>query len=216
MQFAALIKKFLPIAQFQPMTAISAGKSAAVELIKPPEASIQSSNIVELPVGHPGFSTIDPPHFGQSDSSPEPVTAGPQSAITGLKDAPELLKFFAQPYFNFGRHHGSKYRSDEALDSGLNDLIGGFQSILADLIERRQTLDNRIQIEILGLENYSESVTNQLRLRSEQLQTEIANLRNQTDLSEQHKGWIIAPLNEYRLGFDRGVREALAFDLLKI
>ena len=36
----------------------------------------------------------------------------------------------------------------------------------------------------------------------------------QTALAEQRKGWVLDVLNRYQLGFDRGVREALDFELL--
>ena len=28
-------------------------------------------------------------------------------------------------------------------------------------------------------------------------------------LSEERKGWVLSALNEYRIGFDRGLREAI-------
>jgi hypothetical protein len=136
--------------------------------------------------------------------------------LKGLKDAPEMEAFFSQPFFNFGRYHGSRHRSHEALTAGLNDLTSGLQNLLSDLIERRQVLDNRIQLEILGVETVSESLAKQLRLRSEQLKGEVANLRSQIELADQRKGWVLAALNQYQLGFDRGVREAVAFELLKV
>jgi hypothetical protein len=33
-------------------------------------------------------------------------------------------------------------------------------------------------------------------------------------LAEQRKGWVLDALNRYRLGFDRGVRDALEYELL--
>ena len=53
-----------------------------------------------------------------------------------------------------------------------------------------------------------------LRLACEQAQREIAVLKEQHALAEQRKGWVLDALNRYQLGFDRGVREALDFELL--
>ena len=39
-------------------------------------------------------------------------------------------------------------------------------------------------------------------------------LRAFVALAEQRKGWVLDALNRYQLGFDRGVREALDFELL--
>jgi hypothetical protein len=216
MNVSNLLRKFLPIAYLQPLTTTLVEKVGANEQITQVVPTTSPSNVVSLSTGQPDFPGFDSSNSGYLEPQPDKVTDEPKYLSGGLKDDPELLKFFAQTYFNFGRYHGCRYRSREALTAGLNDVISAFQNILADLIERRQVLDNRIQIEILNMETVSESMTKQLHLRSEQLKTEVANLRKQSEMSEQHKGWVLAPLNEYRLGFDRGVREALAFDLLKV
>ena len=42
----------------------------------------------------------------------------------------------------------------------------------------------------------------------------VADKAERIELAAQRKGWVLDALNRYRLGFDRGVREALDFELL--
>jgi hypothetical protein len=39
-------------------------------------------------------------------------------------------------------------------------------------------------------------------------------LKEQLKLSIERKGWILAALNEFRIGFDRGLRDAVDAELL--
>lgn len=215
MSFANLLRKLLPTkATLLPL-------QSSLPQDVPGESSeallgTTASNVVSLPVAEQSFNIPAELPTGHPLSEHQALSEMRPVGFKGLKDAPELGAFFAQPFFNFGRYHGSRHRSSEALTAGLNDLVSGLQNLLSDLIERRQVLDNSIQLEILGVETVSELLAKQLRLRSEQVKGEVANLRDQIELADQRKGWVLAALNQYQLGFDRGVREAVSFELLKI
>ena len=129
-------------------------------------------------------------------------------------NAPELEAFFKMNQFGFGRHHGTRYRSLEALDRGLDAVIAEFQHILAGLAERRQAKIDRLQLAGQEVATLSVSMAGQLNLALEQTRRELDALREQMALAEQRKGWVLDALNRYRLGFDRGVRDALEYELL--
>lgn len=142
---------------------------------------------------------------------------GPQSRparFTGLMNAPELEAFFEANQFGFGRHHGSRYRSLEALNTGLEAVIAEFQHIVAELAERRHAKIDRLQLARQEVAELSPTMAGQLELAIEQTRREFDVLSEQVALAAQRKGWVLDALNRYRLGFDRGVREALDYELL--
>ena len=85
---------------------------------------------------------------------------------------------------------------------------------MIDLVERRQTKHDRLKREVLKVEGLAGSIAAELNLACEHLEREMTTLRQQSDLAEQRKGWILDAINRYQSGFDRGVREALEFELL--
>lgn len=166
-----------------------------------------SATVIPL---RPGTSAFDAPSTQDfSDAAPQPG-----ARITGLMNAPELEAFFAVNQFGFGRHHGSHYRTLEAMERGLDALVAQFQNIVAEMAERRQAKADKLQITRHDIATLSDPMAARLELACTQLQREIAVLREQFALAEQRRGWVLDALNRYRLGFDRGVREALDFDLL--
>jgi hypothetical protein len=153
--------------------------------------------------------------LSETPLSGEFVKAPPQpQRVRGVMNSPELEAFFRSNQFGFGRHHGSQYRTQEALDRGLLTVVTGFQNIVADLAERRQARMAKLQQTQQEVATLSPAMAEKLRLACEQKQREIDVLTEQRALAEQRKGWVLDALNRYQLGFDRGVREALDFELL--
>ena len=60
----------------------------------------------------------------------------------------------------------------------------------------------------------SSSLKNQLELKRDKFLSELSLLEEQMSLSEERKGWVLSALNEYRIGFDRGLREAIEAEIL--
>jgi hypothetical protein len=51
-------------------------------------------------------------------------------------------------------------------------------------------------------------------LRREKYNRDLLTLKDQWNLAEEQKGWVLSALNEYRIGFDRGLREAIDAEIL--
>ena len=134
--------------------------------------------------------------------------------VKGLMNASELEAFFKTNQFGFGRHHGSHYRTHEAMDRGLLAVVTSFQNIVSDLAERRQARVDKLQQSRQEVATLSPTMADTLRIACDQAQREIAVLNEQHVLAEHRKGWVLDALNRYQLGFDRGVRDAIDFELL--
>ncbi len=153
--------------------------------------------------------------LGDMPALEEPEKASPErQRVKGLMNAPELECFFKTNQFGFGRHHGGHYRTAEAMERGLDALVAEFQNIVAEMVERRQAKLDRLQLARQDVATLSGALAQRLDLAGEHARREIAVLREQHTLAEQRKGWVLDALNRYRLGFDRGLREALDFELL--
>jgi hypothetical protein len=73
---------------------------------------------------------------------------------------------------------------------------------------------DRLNLAKQDVANLSDAMADKLALAGEQIKREMDVLRAQVSLAEQRKGWVLDAINRYQLGFDRGVREALDFQLL--
>jgi hypothetical protein len=132
----------------------------------------------------------------------------------GLLEAEELREFFDRPHFGRGRSLGANCRSYDALGLGERELVAEFQNIMHLMTQRRRAKRNRLEREIGNLEGVSEVIIAELRLACQHLDQEIAILEQQAVLAGEHQGWVLKPLNSFRAGVNRGVREALEFLML--
>ncbi len=209
-------------AMFWRGTDTNATPSAAAEPVAAPVSapalSIAVANADEplssaqvIPMTHLGANGLEHPTQDEFVQPP-----APSAKVKGLMNAPELEAFFKTNQFGFGRHHGSHYRTQEALDRGLLAVVAGFQNIVADLAERRQARMAKLQQKRQEVATLSAAMADTLGLACDQVQREIQVLTEQHALAEQRKGWVLDALNRYQLGFDRGVREALDFELLNV
>jgi hypothetical protein len=178
------------------------------------------SNVIQMPTRSP---LDEPAGLAPAQAMPETLSAGPVSAPgspapagqpLGLLETPELKAFFAENFFGLGRHNGSFYRSQEALDQGKQGLISRFQNTLSFLVEQRQAKVDRFIDMQLQTEGVCATVTAQLGLARTRYERDMNVLREQIALADNGMGWVLEALNRYQLGFGKGVREAIDFELL--
>lgn len=168
------------------------------------------SNVIQLPARSP----IDEPAglAATPDGSTPPAVLPAQPR--GLLDAPELKAFFDDNHFGLGRHNGSHYKTQEALALGKQTLVSKFQNALAEVTEQKQAKVDGLrntQLQTAGLCN---TTTAQLDLACTRLERDMVTLRDQIEKAADNKGWVLRALNEYQIGFTKGLREAIDFELL--
>ena len=173
-----------------------------------PRTEKPDSNVVQLttPISNPaGLNT------GLDADQAAPAAS---TQARGLLDTPELKAFFAQNHFGLGRHNGANYRTQEALELGQRALVSQFQNVLAELIERRQAKADRLADKTIETEGLCGVTTGRLREACTRLGRDMAVLREQFSIAGERKGWILEALNQYQIGFGKGMREAIEFELL--
>ena len=164
---------------------------------------------LETPLDNPtGMSGLLP----TSDSMYINVRTRPVQ--TGPMTAGPINEFFARNFVTYGRYAGATQRTNEALALGMAAVMSQFQNAISLVInEKRSKLDNLLNVAAQS-DGVSDIVSTQLHLAQQKLERDISILWEQMELSEQRRGWILSALNEYRIGFDRGLREAVDAELL--
>lgn len=177
-----------------------------------PEASIAAAatpnNVIALPVVDREVPSQAPASDIALPQEPAPLR------FKGLFNAPELESFFAENFFGYGRHTGSKFRTQEMLAQGKQSITSQFQNKLTELIERKQEKINKLRNEMIAIEGVSNAMSAQLRLACDQLQRDINLLGEQIEAAVHGRGWVLEPLQRYEIGFTKGLREAIEFELL--
>lgn len=179
--------------------------SPKIEELTTPTDSIDNQNVIELPLVASNHSKND--HLD--------LTLAPKlSPIKGLMNAQEITDFFNENYFGLGRHNGSNFRSQEALDLGRKSLISKFQNTLEDLLESKQAKINKLRSELVVIEGLSPQITQKLNLACENVEREINVLQDQIESAGSQKGWVLEALNRYQQGFMKGLNDAIEFEFL--
>jgi hypothetical protein len=168
-------------------------------------------NVIQLP-GHTPLNAPSGLNAPLTDDD-APATAQPPRT-RGLLDAPELKAFFEENYFGLGRHNGAHYRTQEAQVQGKQSIVAAFQNVLAEQVERKQAKADRLHDKWLETQGLCATTTARLQLARTQIEREMEMLQAQIASAADHKGWVLEALNRYQTGFGKGLREAIAFELL--
>lgn len=127
------------------------------------------------------------------------------AAEFGPMSCEDISQFFSKNFVNNGRYSGSTERTQESLELGLETIVAQFQNVLSVVIGRRNSMIHALRNIEAETEGVSSPRRNQLELRRDKLQKELSVLEEQLRLSEERKGWVLSALNEYRIGFHRGL-----------
>ena len=165
------------------------------------------SNVVQLPAGSP----LDVP---AGLSTPASTESSEVAQPHGLFDAPELQSFFAENHFGLGRHNGALYKSHDALELGCQSLAARFQNTLELLVAQKQAKVDELRHMALQTQGMCATITGQLDFACQRLERDMATLQAQAELAGKGKGWVLRALNEYQIGFRKGLRESVDMALL--
>ena len=167
--------------------------------------SINNENHLNAPVGWSDKVPL-------SDSSYVKISR--DTAKFGPMSCEEVSQFFSRNFVNCGRYTGSMERTQDSLELGLKTIIAQFQNVLAVVIGRIQSMIHDLKNIEAQTDGLSSSLKNQLELKRDKFLKELSILEEQLSLSEERKWWVLSALNEYRIGFDRGLREAIDAEIL--
>jgi len=174
--------------------------------------SLATSGSNVVPISSVNYIDRSDLGMGLADATSE--TASLPIQVKGLMNTPELIEFFDDKYFGLGRHNGSTFKTQEALELGKKTLISKFQNTLITVSERKQAIVNKLELELISIDGISTPISNKLRLACEQLKREINLLQSQTESAGSQQGWVLDALNRYQIGFLKGLNDAIEFEML--
>ena len=158
-------------------------------------------------------SNIVPIHSIFRDGQ-QPEIVPPQNKAKGLMSTPELTAFFSDNHFGLGRHNGAYFRTQDALELGKRSLISKFQNTLDLILTNIKAEVYRRESELICIKGVSPAISEQLELACEHLRQQILTLTKQIDEADNQKGWVRQALNDYHIGFLKGLSGAIAFEQL--
>ena len=126
----------------------------------------------------------------------------------------EVKSFLSQNFFGLGKHNGAKFRSQEALELGMNEIVAGFHNAIIEIMEARRSKLYKLQSEAIKIESLCATTTKRLRLACDHVTQEILALESQLEQASQRQGWVLDALSKYQMGFHQGMREAIEFELI--
>ncbi len=165
------------------------------------------ASVVQLAPGSP----LDFPAGLSSQTSigvPEPEQP------RGLLETPALQAFFAENHLGLGRHNGAQYMTQDALELGRQTLVARFQNTLELLTAQKQAKVDALRDMAVQTQGVCATVTSQLSLACQRLERDMTTIHSQSLLAAEGKGWVLRALNEYKIGFGKGLREAVNMTLL--
>lgn len=165
------------------------------------------SNVINLPTANP----LEQP-VGLASQEDLPKTE--KQTYLGVLDSIELKQFFEQNHFGLGRHNGSVYRTQNSLELGKKNIISDFQNILSELYERNRVKKQRLHLKSIETFALCDTTSSMLEYVIESTQKDMDLLSEQRRLADDCRGWVLKALNSYQIGFGKGVREAIDFDLI--
>jgi len=165
------------------------------------------SKVIKLPVANP---LIQPAGLTEQVHAPKANTP----KHLGVLDGFELKDFFMQNHFGLGRHNGSVYRTQNSLELGKKNIVSEFQNILHELYERNKVKHQKLHLKSLETVGLCDVTSSMLSYAKESVQKDMDLLSEQITLADVGRGWVLEALNSYQIGFGKGVREAIEFELI--
>ena len=93
-------------------------------------------------------------------------------------------------------------------------LTSQFQNAVSAVIGQKQSKADGLRNMELQTAGVCSTATAQLRLACIRLERDMDTLQNQMELATEYKGWVLAALNQYQIGFGKGLREAIDAEML--
>lgn len=121
-----------------------------------------------------------------------------------------IILFLNRNYHSMGTNDGYEYHSHDTLDKGLKKIKAEFQRIVDQSIQEK--LQSRLQMKNLIVDVTKISDDTRLKLENtvEELNTSLALLQKQKELSAENEGWVMNAIHNYHQGFVQGLNDFIA------
>jgi hypothetical protein len=158
----------------------------------------KSEKTVETQVDHAMEPPVSQALFVDAE---EPRLVEPQQ----MKSA--VGSFLDKDYMQKGYHDGYLYPNAELLEANIKKLRSDFRMAVDQLIDEKRSDINELKLHQINTKGISQRLEEELNQKVQELSNLIHEMDTQKILSVENEGWIAGVLNDYRIGFIKGVEQ---------
>ena len=118
-----------------------------------------------------------------------------------------LNLFINKDYFNQGYDMGYNTHSSDILEQMIRKLKSEFILLIDQVIDEKKSLLSELKKHMAEVDGLSDRVYKQLEQKVEDLDSSVSILTGQKSLTVEDEGWIMAPVNVFKLGFIHGLEK---------
>ena len=122
----------------------------------------------------------------------------------------KITLFLERNYHSMGINDGYEYHSHETLEMGKKKIRAEFQLIIDQTIQEKSERRLQLRMLIVNVEKIAEETKRNLELTIEELNSSIALLQKQKELSAENEGWVMNAIHSYHQGFVQGLSDYIA------
>ncbi len=122
----------------------------------------------------------------------------------------KITLFLERNYHSMGINDGYEYHSHETLETGKKKIRAEFQLIVDQAIQEKSERRLQLRMMIVNVEKIAEETKRNLELTIEELNSSIALLQKQKELSVENEGWVMNAIHSYHQGFVQGLSDYIA------
>lgn len=121
----------------------------------------------------------------------------------------KITVFLNRNYHSMGTNDGYEYHSHETLEVGKKKIRAEFQLIIDQSIQEK--FGSRLQMKnlIVDVSKISDDAKQKLENTVEELNSSLALLQKQKELSAENEGWVMNAVHNYHQGFVQGLNDYL-------
>jgi len=158
----------------------------------------KSEKAVETQVEHALEPTVSESLFVDTEEPAVAETEKKQSAISA---------FLCKDYMKMGFHDGYLYPNGELMEANIKKLRSDFRMAVDQVIDEKRSAINELKLHQINTRGISERLEEELSQKAQELGNLIHELDTQKILSVENEGLISGSLNDYRIGFIKGVEQ---------
>jgi hypothetical protein len=119
----------------------------------------------------------------------------------------KITVFLSRNYHSMGTNDGYEYHSQETLEVGKKKIRAEFQLIIDHSIQEK--FGSRLQMRnlIVDVTKVSDDARQKLENTVEELNSSLALLQKQKELSAENEGWVMNAVHSYHQGFVQGLND---------
>jgi hypothetical protein len=133
-------------------------------------------------------------------------TAEPQVAEPAHRQS-AICTFLNKDYMTKGYHDGYLYPNAELMDANIKKLRSDFRMAVDHVIDDKRTAINELKLHQINTKGISERLEEELNQKVQELGNLIHELDTQKILSIENEGLISGAINDYRIGFIKGIEQ---------